>query len=141
LAGLPACGKNRKADPAARRAIQSKLYIESQPTELQTVQRPTAAGFYTSTIPNFWHLMENHARSPNSTFTMALHGPGNFSGHAGGAGRGAEIYPAGNVCFFRRPVWRKTQTFWQRWKNHWAHFLLARIDPFVALRQFRTMEK
>ena len=37
--------------------------------------------------------------------------------------------------------WRKAQTFWQRWKNHWAHFLLARIDPFVALRQFRTMEK
>jgi len=35
--------------------------------------------------------------------------------------------------------WRKTQTFWQRWKNHWAHFLLTRIDPFVALRQFRTM--
>ena len=37
--------------------------------------------------------------------------------------------------------WRKTQTFWQRWKNHWAHFLVGRIDPFVALRQFRTMEK
>jgi len=36
--------------------------------------------------------------------------------------------------------WRKTQTFWQRWKNHRAHFLLARIDPFVALRQFRTMK-
>ena len=35
--------------------------------------------------------------------------------------------------------WRKSQTFWSRWKNHWAHFLLARIDPFVALRQFRTM--
>jgi cardiolipin synthase len=35
--------------------------------------------------------------------------------------------------------WRKSQTFWQRWKNHWAHLLLARIDPFVALRQFRTM--
>jgi cardiolipin synthase A/B len=35
--------------------------------------------------------------------------------------------------------WRKSQTFWQRWKNHWAHFLLTRIDPFVALRQFRTM--
>jgi hypothetical protein len=29
---------------------------------------------------------------------------------------------------------------WQRWKNHRAHFLLARIDPFVALRQFRTMK-
>jgi cardiolipin synthase len=37
--------------------------------------------------------------------------------------------------------WRKAQTLWQRWKNHWAHFLLARIDPFVALRQFRSMEK
>jgi cardiolipin synthase len=36
--------------------------------------------------------------------------------------------------------WRKSQTFWQRWKNHWAHFLLSRIDPFVALRQFRTMK-
>jgi cardiolipin synthase len=37
--------------------------------------------------------------------------------------------------------WRKAQGFWSRWKNHWAHFLLARIDPFVALRQFRTMNK
>jgi cardiolipin synthase len=36
--------------------------------------------------------------------------------------------------------WRKSQTFWQRWQYHWAHFLLARIDPFVALRQFRTMK-
>lgn len=36
--------------------------------------------------------------------------------------------------------WRKTQSFWSRWKNHWAHFLLARIDPFIALRQFRTMK-
>ena len=36
--------------------------------------------------------------------------------------------------------WRKSQTFWQRWENHWAHFLLSRIDPFVALRQFRTMK-
>jgi len=37
--------------------------------------------------------------------------------------------------------WRKSQTFWQRWKNHWAHFLLARVDPFVALRQFRGVKK
>ena len=36
--------------------------------------------------------------------------------------------------------WRKSQTFWQRWENHWAHFLLTRIDPLVALRQFRTMK-
>jgi len=37
--------------------------------------------------------------------------------------------------------WLRTQTFWQRWKNHWAHFLLTRIDPFIALRQFRTLRK
>ena len=37
--------------------------------------------------------------------------------------------------------WRKSQTFWDRWKFYWAHFLLSRIDPFVALRQFRTMKK
>lgn len=36
-------------------------------------------------------------------------------------------------------TWRTSQTLWQRTKNHWAHFLLARIDPFIALRQFRTM--
>jgi cardiolipin synthase A/B len=37
--------------------------------------------------------------------------------------------------------WRRAQTFWRRWKHHWAHFLLMRIDPLVALRQFRTMKK
>jgi len=36
--------------------------------------------------------------------------------------------------------WRKSQTFWQRWKNRWAFFLLTRIDPLVALRQFSTMK-
>ena len=38
-------------------------------------------------------------------------------------------------------AWQKTQTLWQRWKNHWAHFLLTRIDPFVALQQFQTLIK
>jgi cardiolipin synthase len=37
--------------------------------------------------------------------------------------------------------WQKSQTFWQRWKNRWAHFLLTRIDPLVALQQFRTLTK
>lgn len=37
-------------------------------------------------------------------------------------------------------AWQKTQTLWQRWKNHWSHFLLARIDPLVALQQFRTLK-
>jgi len=41
----------------------------------------------------------------------------------------------------KRRQWRKSQNFWQRWKNDWAHFLLARIDPLVALRQFRTMKR
>jgi cardiolipin synthase len=29
----------------------------------------------------------------------------------------------------------RSQGLWARWKNRWAHFLLARIDPLVALRQ------
>ena len=31
-------------------------------------------------------------------------------------------------------AFRRSQNFWQRWKNHWAHFLVARIDPLVALK-------
>jgi len=37
-------------------------------------------------------------------------------------------------------TWQKSQTLWQRWKNHWAHFLLTRIDPFVALQHSRTLK-
>ena len=33
---------------------------------------------------------------------------------------------------------RRSQNLWQRWKNHWAHFLVARIDPFIALRQLQS---
>ena len=35
---------------------------------------------------------------------------------------------------------RQSQNFWQRWKNRWAHFLLARIDPLVALRQIHPRQ-
>jgi cardiolipin synthase len=35
--------------------------------------------------------------------------------------------------------WRKSQTFWQRTQNHWAHFLLARVDPWIVLHQFRAL--
>jgi cardiolipin synthase len=38
-------------------------------------------------------------------------------------------------------VWLKAQTLWHRWKNHWAHFLLTRIDPIVVLLQFRALKK
>ena len=39
------------------------------------------------------------------------------------------------------PHWRASQSFWQRWQQRWAHFLLARLDIFVALRQFQALEK
>ncbi len=29
----------------------------------------------------------------------------------------------------------RTQNFWERWKNYWAHFLVARVDPVLGLRQ------
>lgn len=35
-------------------------------------------------------------------------------------------------------AWRQKQTWWQRWKFRWANFLLTRVDPFVALREFRA---
>lgn len=38
-------------------------------------------------------------------------------------------------------AWLKSQTWWQRWKNHWARFLLNRIDPLVALYQFRAVKE
>ena len=40
-----------------------------------------------------------------------------------------------------RATWKKTLTFRQRFQNHWAHFLLARIDPLVALSQFRSLRQ
>jgi cardiolipin synthase len=38
-----------------------------------------------------------------------------------------------------RHEWRSIRSFWQRWNFHWAHFLLSRIDPLVALWQFRKL--
>ncbi len=38
-------------------------------------------------------------------------------------------------------TWFKSLTWWQRFKNRWAHFLVARIDPLVALRQFRAVKR
>ena len=36
-------------------------------------------------------------------------------------------------------TFRHSQNFWARWKNRWSHFLIARIDPFVALRQMDAL--
>lgn len=44
-------------------------------------------------------------------------------------------------CRRIEPVaWKKSQTFWQRWQQDWAHFLVARVDPWIALRQFRGVK-
>jgi cardiolipin synthase A/B len=37
--------------------------------------------------------------------------------------------------------WRQSRTFWQKLKQHWAYFLLDRIDPYVARRQWRGLPK
>ena len=35
--------------------------------------------------------------------------------------------------------WRRSRTFWARLKRRWAYFLLARIDPYVAGKQWRAL--
>jgi cardiolipin synthase len=35
--------------------------------------------------------------------------------------------------------WRKSRSFWQRLKQRWAYFLLVRIDPFIAQRQWHAL--
>ncbi|MCL4787359.1 MAG: phosphatidylserine/phosphatidylglycerophosphate/cardiolipin synthase family protein [Verrucomicrobia bacterium] len=36
-------------------------------------------------------------------------------------------------------TWRQARTLWQRLKQRWAYFLLARIDPYIARRQWRAL--
>ncbi|MFM2082714.1 MAG: hypothetical protein RL380_1405 [Verrucomicrobiota bacterium] len=40
-----------------------------------------------------------------------------------------------------RGAWRRADTFWPRLKQSWAHFLLARLDPWVALKQFAAVRR
>lgn len=35
--------------------------------------------------------------------------------------------------------WRKSRSIWQRLKQHWAYFLLVRIDPYIARRQWKDL--
>ena len=35
--------------------------------------------------------------------------------------------------------WRKSHSLWSRFKQHWSYFLLVRIDPYVAKRQWRRL--
>jgi len=45
-------------------------------------------------------------------------------------------------CTLARQVpldWPRHRTLMQRWLQSWSHFMLARVDPFVARRQFRHL--
>ena len=35
--------------------------------------------------------------------------------------------------------WRRSRTLWRRLRQRWAYFLLNRIDPYVARRQWRAL--
>jgi cardiolipin synthase A/B len=35
--------------------------------------------------------------------------------------------------------WRQGRSLWQRCKQHWAYFLLVRIDPYIAQKQWRML--
>jgi cardiolipin synthase A/B len=35
--------------------------------------------------------------------------------------------------------WRKARGFWERLKQRWAYFLLVRVDPYLARRQWRAL--
>ncbi|HUA69333.1 MAG TPA: phosphatidylserine/phosphatidylglycerophosphate/cardiolipin synthase family protein [Candidatus Saccharimonadales bacterium] len=37
--------------------------------------------------------------------------------------------------------WHQSRTFWQKLKQHWAYFLLDRIDPYLARWQWRGLPK
>jgi cardiolipin synthase A/B len=71
-------------------------------------------------------------RSFNLNYELMLR----FTDNATVDGAKAIFSEALNNCRRIEPrEFRRSQNFWQRWKNRWAHFLLARIDPLVALRQ------
>jgi cardiolipin synthase len=37
------------------------------------------------------------------------------------------------------PSWRRTRSFWTKLKERWAYFMLARLDPYIARRQLKTL--
>jgi cardiolipin synthase len=49
---------------------------------------------------------------------------------------------ANNLRHCRRVTfqqWRKSRSLWRRLKQRWAYLLLARIDPYIAKRQWRGL--
>jgi cardiolipin synthase A/B len=39
-----------------------------------------------------------------------------------------------------RATWRKSRTLWNKLKERWAYFFLARVDPYVARKQLKMPE-
>lgn len=37
--------------------------------------------------------------------------------------------------------WAKSRSLWRRIKQHWAYFLLARVDPYIARWQWRALPR
>jgi cardiolipin synthase A/B len=35
--------------------------------------------------------------------------------------------------------WTSHHSLWRRFKQHWAYFLLVRMDPYIAQRQWRAL--
>jgi cardiolipin synthase A/B len=36
-------------------------------------------------------------------------------------------------------AWKKSRSLWTRWREQWANFLLARVDPYLSLHQWRSL--
>lgn len=45
----------------------------------------------------------------------------------------------GHSRMVSREQWTKEYSLWRRFKQHWAYFLLVRIDPYIAQRQWRSL--
>jgi len=38
-----------------------------------------------------------------------------------------------------RAKWRDSRTLWRKLKERWAYLIIARLDPYLARRQLRTL--
>jgi cardiolipin synthase A/B len=57
------------------------------------------------------------------------------------AGQAREIF-AGDLQHCKRidaATWRTSRTLWQKIKERWAYFILAKVDPYVARLQLKTL--
>lgn len=55
------------------------------------------------------------------------------------AARGIFRDAQGHCRVVRLEEWRKSRTLWMRLKQRWAHFILTRVDPYIARRQWRAL--